>query len=351
MNSPQLSLAIPALNESRIIIAHVHELHAWMSEQLPEISYEVIVINDGSTDGMAEILEKECESDPSLRVLHHPVNMGRGRAIRTAIENSQSDYLIALDADLSYSPDHIKTLLEPLMSGRADLTLASPYHEHGTVKNVPAFRAWLSKWGNYILSSAFKSTVRTVTCIVRGYTRNLMDHLELINNGKDCHLEVLYKTELLGFIVEEVPANLIWRDEIRLKSNEYQGNIFVRSPLYKMRKVIFSHLVFNFFSRPHLLFLIPMFLLLFIMTYGTVNMISVWIELMSDGQGSMEALRITLLDGQLTFQIVIGSAILFFIILLLLFLTSQSKKYFEEQYIQNARINVRLKRLNQTGKI
>ena len=351
MNHPMLSLVIPALNESAIIMTHVRELQAWMADHLPQISYEVIVVNDGSTDGMGEMLEAESANDPNLRVLHHRVNMGRGRAVRTGMENSRSDYLIALDADLSYGPDHIQTLLEPLMDGRADLSLASPYYADGVVENVPAFRAWLSKWGNWALSGAFECGTKTVTCVVRGYTRNLIDHLELINNGKDFHLEVLYKTELLGFKVAEVPARLVWRDRNRGKVKKGQGNIITRNPLFKMRKAIFSHLVFNFFSRPQLLFILPMMFLFAVMVLGSLALACVWFELVGDGQGMMSALRTTLLAGQLTFQSVVGSAILFFVLMLFFFLASQSKKYFEEQYIQNARINVRLKRLQQAGKI
>ena len=79
MTKPTLSLIIPALNETKIIMPHVHELQAWMTENLPDISYKVIVVNDGSTDGMGEMLEAECKNNPKLRVLHHRTNIGRGR--------------------------------------------------------------------------------------------------------------------------------------------------------------------------------------------------------------------------------------------------------------------------------
>ena len=56
------------------------------------------------------------------------------------MENTESDYLIVLDADLSYGPEHIGPLLKPLMEGRASLTLASAYHQDGHVENVPLIR-------------------------------------------------------------------------------------------------------------------------------------------------------------------------------------------------------------------
>jgi uncharacterized membrane protein len=79
-------------------------------------------------------------------------------------------------------------------------------------------------------------------------------------------------------------------------------------------------------------------------------MLVVLLNLLGDDKEIIDALRITLLQGQLTFQIVIGAVILFFILLLFLFLATQSKKYFEEQYIQNARMNVRLKQMKNVEK-
>ncbi|PLX30235.1 MAG: hypothetical protein C0582_01625 [Alphaproteobacteria bacterium] len=96
MNNPTLSLVIPALNESKIIMNHVREIQIWMVDNMPDISYEIIIINDGSTDGMGKVLEIESAKNFNLRIICHSVNMGRGRAVRTGMENSQSDYLVAL---------------------------------------------------------------------------------------------------------------------------------------------------------------------------------------------------------------------------------------------------------------
>jgi len=325
---------------------NVDELNNWMAENLPDITYEIVVVNDGSTDGMDELLEAASSNDPHLRVLHHVSNMGRGRAVRTGMENTNSDYLIALDADLSYSPDHIKPMLDPLMKGQAELSLASPYHPDGVVENVPMFRAKLSKWGNWVLCRSFKTKINTSTCVVRGYTRKLIEHLELINNGKDFHLEVLYKTEVLGFRIAEVPARLVWRDKNRGKVVKGQGNIISNNPLFKMRKAIFSHLIFNFFSKPQLLFLGPILLFLALAIYGTISLISVFVTNL--GNGSADPLRSTLISGGLTLTVTLSSFVLLFAFTFFLFIASQAKKYFEEQYILSARTNYRLKQIQKT---
>lgn len=345
---PKLALVIPALNESAIIVQHVRELAAWMQRHLPEISYEIVVVNDGSTDGMDVLLAEEATQMPQLRVLHHPTNWGRGRAIRTAMEHTQTDYFIALDADLSYGPEHIACLLKPLMSGMVDLTLASPYHPQGSVHNVPRFRAWLSRTGNRVLSHSFQQRYYTATCVVRGYTRRLIDHLELVSVSKELHLEVIYKTELLGFNIQEVPATLAWRDKQRGRAPAGVVNKIRHHAIIKMRHAILSHFLFNFFSKPKLLFLGPILLLLSLVLYGIANLVVVfasnWLKA-APGTAMGGVLRQTLLDGTLTLSITAISGLLLVVFSMFLFLASQTKRAAEEQYILSARINYRLKML------
>src|SRR3954471_17880093 len=121
-NPVELSLIIPAYNESAIILRNVEEIERWMAEHQPEIAYDIVVIDDGSTDGTGEVLNERAKTDPRLKPLHHNGNRGRGRAIRTGFEQSSGRFVICLDADLSYSPEHIPRLLEPLRTGRADIT-------------------------------------------------------------------------------------------------------------------------------------------------------------------------------------------------------------------------------------
>jgi|GEM_PF-1018871 len=346
--APQLSLVIPAYNESAIIVKHVRELAAWMQHNLPQVSFEIVVVDDGSSDGMDRILADVAPSIPQLRVLHHPVNYGRGRAIRTAMEQTDSDYLIALDADLSYSPDHITSLLEPLMRGMADLTLASPYHPDGKVQNVPGFRAWLSRTGNRVLSHSFQHHYYTTTCVVRGYTRRLIDHLELVSTSKDLHLEVIYKTELLGFNIQEVPAVLAWRDKQRGSAPSGVVNRIRHHAVIKMRRAIISHFLFNFFSKPKFLFVGPILALMLIAAYGIVTLSIAFFDNLDHASGTESVsavLRRTLLAGDLTLTLTAVSLVLILIFVMFLFLASQTKRSAEEQYILSARSNYRIKML------
>lgn len=345
MTKKELCLVIPALNEKEVIGQTITELKEWMASNLSEVDYEILVVDDGSSDGMGEMLVDQATSDPLLRVVRHTINLGRGQAIQTAIQASDSNYLITLDADLSYAPEHIAGLLEPLRSGEADLTLASPYAPGGQVSNVPFQRAWLSRIANYLLSSGFSGRFHTVTCIVRGYSRRLLDDLELVNTGKELHLEVVQKSLLLNYRIVEVPAHLKWRDKKRGR----KPGLLPSFALFKMRGAIALHLLFHFCSRPSAIFIVPIFLLTGVLVVGSWSLLSSAIKKFQtiDGGDYFEkiyfAVRQTLIDGQLTLTIIFFAFFVLFILFLFYFLAHQNRRHYEEQFILLSRLKSQIR--------
>ena len=349
MTAPTVSLIIPAYNESGIILQNVDELAAWMGEHEAEFSFEIIVVDDGSTDGMGELLDEACAQREWLRVAHHAVNMGRGRGVRTGFATSRGDYLICLDADLSYTPDHIPRLLQPLLNGKADITLASVYHRDGQVINVPRQRVFLSRAGNKILSLGFGGKFSTVTCIVRGYTRQVAEDLELVSDGKELHLEVIQKAQLLGYRIVEVPAVLHWRD--RKRGQAKNRKLLPEIAILKMRKTVLSHLVFNYITNPGILLLIPiLFLLAVIFAGGSTLVVAFAQNLNLVDQSVWQTLRLTLLNGQLTLVVVAFAFIFLMIFVGFYFLSFQSKRYFDEVYTIVMRMNARIKKIESQAK-
>src|ERR1700679_1865655 len=111
-----LAVIVPVFNEEKaveLILKTVNRL------SLPGIQKDIVVVNDGSTDGTALVLKKI--RIPGVRVFHHEKNKGKGAAIRTAIPHTKGDFVIVQDADLEYDPNDYLKLLEPLMSGHADV--------------------------------------------------------------------------------------------------------------------------------------------------------------------------------------------------------------------------------------
>ncbi|MCX6380193.1 MAG: glycosyltransferase family 2 protein [Armatimonadetes bacterium] len=113
---------MPVYNEKATILEIVRRVRE------VEIPKEIVLVDDGSTDGTRDILRNELEGKyPDVKVVFHPENRGKGAAIRTAIENATGDYLIVQDADLEYDPREYFTLLEPLLDGRADVVYGSRF--------------------------------------------------------------------------------------------------------------------------------------------------------------------------------------------------------------------------------
>jgi len=123
-----VSVVIPAFNEAATI-----ERLLLRVAPVP-VDKEVIVVDDGSTDGTRELLGALEERGLIDRLLMHERNRGKGAALRTGFEHATGDVVIVQDADLEYDPGAIPTLLDPILDGRADAVYGSRFM--GFVPNV-----------------------------------------------------------------------------------------------------------------------------------------------------------------------------------------------------------------------
>jgi len=117
---PLLSVIVPVYNE----VATVDEILRRVVEAQAPGDKEIIVVDDGSTDRTAEVLEK-WEGHPQVVLLQHTANRGKGAAIRTGLEHARGRFTLIQDADLEYDPADYARLLEPLLSGKADAVYGS----------------------------------------------------------------------------------------------------------------------------------------------------------------------------------------------------------------------------------
>ena len=115
-----LSVVIPVYNEARTIDELLRRVLAAPYQK------QVIVVDDGSTDGTAEALE-EWEGHPRLVLLQHSKNRGKGAAVRTALDHAECRFTIVQDGDLEYDPNDYPAVIEPLLCGEADVVYGSRY--------------------------------------------------------------------------------------------------------------------------------------------------------------------------------------------------------------------------------
>src|SRR5207247_8435765 len=141
------------------LVAYMHTLD-------DRFRWEIVVVDDGSTDGTGYLAQQMAARDPRIRVLRHRVNFMLGQALRTAFNSCSTDYLVVIDCDLSYSADHIGRLLEAIESSQARVVIASPYMPGGRTTSVPLLRNLASRVANQILSVAASGHIRTLTAML-----------------------------------------------------------------------------------------------------------------------------------------------------------------------------------------
>ncbi len=118
-----LSIVIPVYNEKNTIFTMLDCIE---KNKLPGISYEIIIIDDASTDGTREKIES-LAGKPRYRLFFHDKNKGKGAAIRLGFANATGDFIIIQDADLEYSPAEYGSMITPLVSGEADVVYGSRF--------------------------------------------------------------------------------------------------------------------------------------------------------------------------------------------------------------------------------
>ena len=117
----KLSVVIPVYNERDTIAEILRRVNS-----VP-VDKELIVVDDFSTDGTRDALQACAGEHPNLTILHHEMNMGKGRALRTGFEAARGEYVIIQDADLEYDPEDYARLLHPLERGQADAVYGSRF--------------------------------------------------------------------------------------------------------------------------------------------------------------------------------------------------------------------------------
>ncbi len=233
-----LSVIIPMFNEQEVIAETIRSVTAELG--VLGVEWELVLVNDGSTDDTPAICRREAEREGRIRIVDYSPNRGRGYALRRGFGAAEGEFVVSIDADLTYSPDHITGIYRELQSSGVDVVLGSVYMKGGRAVNVPFKRLFISRIGNLILGLAFPGRIRTITCVLRGYRREVPDSLELESDGKEIHLEILAKAISVGFRVKEIPAVLTARRKGKSK--------------FRFKATSISHLLFSFYQKPMIIF-------------------------------------------------------------------------------------------------
>ena len=244
---PLVSIVVPAYNEALVIMQSLTEIYAYMRALGDRYRFEVLIVDDGSTDETRAIAEAFAATRSEVRVLHHEINFRLGQALRFGFAETKGDYVVAFDADLSYAPSHIGAMLDALASEHARVVIASPYMKGGRTTSIPWHRKAMSSGVNRLLAATSQGDLATVTGMVRAYDGRFVRSLNLKAMGPEINTEILYKAQIMRARVVEVPAHLDWTNqEERMRSRRVSLKVSTTSKLLMFASFLFRPLMFFF---------------------------------------------------------------------------------------------------------
>lgn len=183
----KISVLIPCYNEAGTIAGLLQSVIAAPIEQ----QMEIIVVNDGSNDGTGERLQP-FEQNENVTVIHHPKNLGKGASLRTAIQAMRGDIAILQDADLEYSPNDYRKLLDPILDNRADIVCGARF--------IDASRHRYR--GHYLFNKFISAALQKATGLattdalagLKAVRASLLTQISLQENRFGIEIEIICKT-------------------------------------------------------------------------------------------------------------------------------------------------------------
>ncbi len=206
---PTLTAIVPVFNE-RYLVARL--LERLLAVDLPSVAgFEVIAVDDGSTDGSREIVAQLAAEHDNLQLLAHETNQGKGAALRTGIEAVGGDLVVFQDADLEYDPRDLERLVRPFVEDGADVVYGSRF-QAGTRRRVLYFRHQLGNALITFLSNLFTDlNLSDVETCYKMFRTELLRSIPLRSQGFTIEIELTAKIAKRNFRIFEVPISYLGR--------------------------------------------------------------------------------------------------------------------------------------------
>ncbi len=231
----EVSLVIPAYNESAIVLDTIRAASAKLAELTED--YEVLIVDDGSTDGMAALV-RGC-GDPRVRLEGYAPNHGKGRAVRTGMLAARGEVVLCTDADLAYGVDVFAVILDRFRAGDAGLVIGSRRLGGEGYKNYPPLRILMSKCFG-LLSHMISGLPYDTQCGIKGYRREAAERIfsRCTTDGFSFDFEVLMRADRLGLKVEQIPVSVVNFRESKVNVVKDSARMF--RDVFRIRKQVRS---------------------------------------------------------------------------------------------------------------
>lgn len=192
-----ISVVLPAYNEEKNVEAMIIEATSVLEGVTSD--YEIILVDDGSRDGTAEVVRRMMGELPKLRLVQHEVNKGYGAALYSGFTAANRDFIFMADADKQFDLKEIHKLLP--LAEEADLVIG--YRPH---RRDPLHRRFLG-WGwNFLVNLLFGRTARDVDCAFKLFRREIIDNVPIESRGATFSAEFLVRAKRKGYTIRQVPV-------------------------------------------------------------------------------------------------------------------------------------------------
>jgi glycosyltransferase involved in cell wall biosynthesis len=197
----RLSVIVPVYDERNTVGEVVRRLRLL---SLPDdLELEVLVVDDGSTDGTDKVL-KTIE-DSTVRVVTHKTNQGKGAAIRSGLAEARGDIVLLQDADLEYKPEDVPKVLEPILHGRAKVVFGSRFHP--SREAMPLTSLIADRALSVAACVLFNTTTTDIETGLRAFDKAILDGLDLRQDRHEVEIEIAAKILRSGTHIFEVPVS------------------------------------------------------------------------------------------------------------------------------------------------
>jgi glycosyltransferase involved in cell wall biosynthesis len=213
-----LSIVVPAYNEEHRIPPTLARLHGYLSRQ--PLRYEIVVVDDGSSDNTCGVVTLAMASIPNLRLVRQTPNRGKGAAVRRGMLAARGQIRVMCDADGSMPPEQLPKLLAPILACQASISIGSRYAPGAkSDTKQPWWRVAWSRLANKMIQRSLVPGVKDTQCGFKAFTaeaaRDLFAYGRI--DGWAFDLEILALAKRRAFVIAEVGVE--WKDDRRSRVN------------------------------------------------------------------------------------------------------------------------------------
>ncbi len=199
-----LSVVIPCYNERGTIQDIVERVKA------VGVATEIIIVDDGSTDGTREVL-RDMQNDPMLHIIYHERNQGKGAALRTGFAAATGDVLLIQDADLEYDPRDYPALLRPIQEGIAKVVYGSRFRG-GPTKTMFFWNMLANRLLTLMTNILYNTILTDMETCYKAFRREVVQEIPLRARGFEFEPEITAKILKRGYRIYEVPISYNGRE-------------------------------------------------------------------------------------------------------------------------------------------